>query len=65
MVICTNIFFSDNHAEEALIARLSYPAAIRAEELRLRALSKFTVKQVAKIGFVFCFLVSMSLYGSI
>lgn len=47
---------SDNHAEEALIARLSYPAAIRAEELRLRALSKFTVKQVAKIGFVFCFL---------
>lgn len=47
---------SDNHAEEALIARLSYPAAVRAEEMRLRALSKFTLKQVAKIAGVFCIL---------
>lgn len=47
---------SDSHAEEALIARMSYTAAIRAEELRLRALSKLTIKQVAKIAFVFCVL---------
>lgn len=47
---------TESHAEDALIARMSYSAAIRAEEMRLRALSKFTIKQVAKIAFIFCVL---------
>ena len=55
------LFFSESHAEDALIARMSYSAAIRAEEMRLRALSKFTIKQVAKIAFIFCVLVRSSL----
>ncbi|CAE1240410.1 SLC35F5 [Acanthosepion pharaonis] len=47
---------SDIYAEEAVIARLSYNASVRAEEARLRALSKLSLKQVAKIAFIFCIL---------
>jgi hypothetical protein len=46
------------YAEEQVIARLSYPAAVRAEELRLRALNKLTIKQVAKMAFMFSIIVS-------
>lgn len=47
---------SEAYAEEALIARLSYSASLRAEESRLRAMSKLTVKQVAKLALLFCLL---------
>ncbi|XP_053373579.1 solute carrier family 35 member F5-like isoform X1 [Mercenaria mercenaria] len=47
---------TDTYAEEQVIARLSYQAAVRAEELRLRALSKLTIKQVAKMAFMFSIL---------
>ncbi|XP_060597432.1 solute carrier family 35 member F5-like [Ruditapes philippinarum] len=46
-------FLFNMYAEEQVIARLSYPAAVRAEELRLRALNKLTIKQVAKMAFMF------------
>ncbi|OWF51586.1 solute carrier family 35 member F5-like isoform X1 [Mizuhopecten yessoensis] len=45
---------SETYAEEAVIARLSYSASLRAEEARLRAMSKLTIKQVAKMAFLFC-----------
>ncbi|KAL4222577.1 hypothetical protein ACF0H5_018616 [Mactra antiquata] len=44
---------TDTYAEEQVIARLSYTAALRAEEIRLRALSRFSIKQVAKMAFMF------------
>ncbi|XP_064646620.1 solute carrier family 35 member F5-like isoform X2 [Lineus longissimus] len=47
---------SENQAEDAIMARLSYSAFVRAEEYRLRFLSKMTVKQIAKIAFIFCVL---------
>lgn len=47
---------TDAYAEEQVIARLSYPAAVRAEEMRLRALSKLSIKQVAKLAFLFSIL---------
>ncbi|XP_048775113.2 solute carrier family 35 member F5-like isoform X2 [Ostrea edulis] len=47
---------SESYAEDALIARLSYSASLRAEESRLRANSKLTVKQVAKLALLFCVL---------
>lgn len=64
-LICNSYFFGDLHfvetyAEEALIARLSYSASLRAEESRLRAMSKLTVKQVAKLALLFCLLVRFS-----
>ena len=49
---------SESQAEDAVIARLSYTASIRAEADRLRALSKLTIKQVAKISLIFCIVVS-------
>lgn len=53
-------YFVEAYAEEALIARLSYSASLRAEESRLRAMSKLTVKQVAKLALLFCLLVRFS-----
>ncbi|KAK7502422.1 hypothetical protein BaRGS_00006375 [Batillaria attramentaria] len=47
---------SDEHAEEALMSRLSYQAYMRVEEERTRLSNKLTVKQVAKLAFIFCFL---------
>lgn len=47
---------SDEHAEEALMSRLSYQAYLRVEEERARLSNKLTVKQVAKLAFIFCFL---------
>ncbi|XP_050388484.1 solute carrier family 35 member F5 [Patella vulgata] len=44
---------SEVHAEDAVISRLSYSASLKAEEDRLNALSKLSVKQVAKLGFIF------------
>ncbi|XP_064598428.1 solute carrier family 35 member F5-like [Liolophura sinensis] len=46
----------DKFAEDALIARLSYTASLRAEEARFRSLSKLSVKEVAKLSFIFCIL---------
>ncbi|ESO82179.1 hypothetical protein LOTGIDRAFT_179913 [Lottia gigantea] len=43
----------DTHAEDAVLSRLSYSASLKAEEDRLKALSKLSVKQVAKLGFLF------------
>ncbi|XP_074650824.1 solute carrier family 35 member F5-like [Tubulanus polymorphus] len=47
---------SEDHAEDATLARLSYSAYQRAEEYRMRYLSKFTVRQVAKIALMFAVL---------
>ncbi|XP_014790994.1 solute carrier family 35 member F5 isoform X3 [Octopus bimaculoides] len=47
---------SDIYAEESVIARLSYNASIRAEEAKLRALSKLSLKQLAKVAIIYCIL---------
>lgn len=49
---------SETDATEALLARLSYQASIRAGEVARRAASKFPVQKVAKISLLFCVLVS-------
>ena len=53
-----NFILADTQAEEALLSRLSYSAYLRAEEIRLRAAAKLSVKQVAKLAFVFTIIVS-------
>lgn len=45
---------SEEFAEDAVLSRMSYNAFIRAEEARYRAASKLTVRQVAKLAFIFC-----------
>ena len=50
--------FSEVHAEEAVLARLSYSAYMRAVEARLKAANKLTVRQIIKISLIFCFIVS-------
>ncbi|XP_045481851.1 solute carrier family 35 member F5 [Harmonia axyridis] len=47
---------SETEAAEALLARLSYQASLRAGELAQRAAAKFTIFQVASIAFLFCLL---------
>ena len=49
---------SETDATEALLARLSYQASIRAGEVARRAASKFPIQKVAKISLMFCILVS-------
>jgi len=49
---------SEADAMEALLARLSYQASVRASEAAKRAAIKFPVKHVAKIAFMFCIFVS-------
>lgn len=52
---------SETEAAEALLARLSYQASVRAGELAKRAATKLPVINVAKIAFIFCLLVSNSM----
>ncbi|CAH1981810.1 unnamed protein product [Acanthoscelides obtectus] len=47
---------SENDATEALLARLSYQASLRAGELAKRAASKLPVSRVAKVALIFCLL---------
>lgn len=49
---------SETDATEALLARLSYQATLRAGELAKRAAIKLPVLRVAKLSLVFCVLVS-------
>ena len=49
---------SETDATEALLARLSYQASLRAGEIAKRAAIKLPVLRVAKISLVFCLLVS-------
>jgi hypothetical protein len=49
---------SETDATEALLARLSYQASVRAGEVARRAASKFPIQKVAKISLMFCILVS-------
>lgn len=56
---------SDTDATEALLARLSYQASIRAGEVARRAASKFSMQKVAKISLMFCILVSYINMGKI
>ncbi|KAL3286087.1 hypothetical protein HHI36_000600 [Cryptolaemus montrouzieri] len=53
---------SESEAAEALLARLSYQASLRAGELAQRAAAKFTVLEVARIAFMFCLLWFMGNY---
>ena len=52
---------SESDATEALLARLSYQASVRAGEHARRQAHKFSVQKVAKIALMFCLLVSDSL----
>ncbi|ESO86889.1 hypothetical protein LOTGIDRAFT_175977, partial [Lottia gigantea] len=54
---------SDTHAEDAVLSRLSYSASLKAEEDRLKALSKLSVKQVAKLVGALWALLSSILYA--
>lgn len=47
---------SEEGAMEALLARLSYQATLRAGEAAKRAANRFPVRRVAKIAFFFCIL---------
>lgn len=47
---------SETDATEALLARLSYQASVRAGEVARRAASKFPIQNVAKIALLFCIL---------
>ncbi|XP_011496253.1 PREDICTED: solute carrier family 35 member F5 [Ceratosolen solmsi marchali] len=47
---------SQNDATEALLARLSYQASVRAGEHARRQANKFSIQKVAKIALMFCFL---------
>ncbi|KRT85719.1 hypothetical protein AMK59_987, partial [Oryctes borbonicus] len=47
---------SETEATEALLARLSYPASIRAGELARRAASRLSVFSIAKLALIFCLL---------
>jgi len=49
----------DAHAEDALLARMSYTAYMRAVEARLKAASKLTVRQIVKVALICSFIVSM------
>ena len=48
----------DMHAEDALLARMSYTAYMRAVEARLKAASKLTVRQIVKVALICSFIVS-------
>ncbi|XP_019771993.1 solute carrier family 35 member F5 isoform X3 [Dendroctonus ponderosae] len=50
---------SEVEAADALLARLSYQASMRAGEIAKRATLKLPVEQVAKIALIFCLLVSL------
>lgn len=52
---------SESDATEALLARLSYQASLRAGEHARRQANKFSVQKVAKIALMFCLLVSNDL----
>ncbi|KAG5885949.1 hypothetical protein JTB14_018403 [Gonioctena quinquepunctata] len=47
---------SESEATEALLARLSYQASLRAGEIAKRAASKLPVLRIAKIALIFCLL---------
>lgn len=49
---------SEAEAAEALLARLSYQASLRADELARKAATKLPIFKVARIAFIFCLLVS-------
>lgn len=53
---------SDVDATEALLARLSYTASVRAGEAARRAATKFPIFKVAQIALTFCILVSILNY---
>lgn len=53
---------SDADATEALLARLSYQASIRAGEVARKTANKFPIHVVAKIAVMFCFLVSIDFF---
>lgn len=48
---------SDADATEALLARLSYQASVRAGEAARKSGNKYPINVVAKLAFTFCFLV--------
>lgn len=50
---------SETDATEALLARLSYQASLRAGELAKRAAIKLPIYRVAKIALIFCLLVTI------
>jgi solute carrier family 35 protein F5 len=52
---------SDFDATDALLARLSYQASIRAGHLAKRAANRLSIEHVAKIALTFCLLVWSSL----
>ncbi|XP_076459451.1 solute carrier family 35 member F5-like isoform X2 [Babylonia areolata] len=47
---------SEEHAEEALLSRLSYQASVRAEEERQRLSNRLSVKEVIRLAVIFCLL---------
>lgn len=49
---------SETDATEALLARLSYQASLRAGEIAKRAASRLPIFKVANIALIFCLLVS-------
>jgi solute carrier family 35 protein F5 len=53
---------SETDATEALLARLSYQASLRAGEMAKRAATKLPIFRVAKISLIFCLLVSLNVF---
>lgn len=52
---------SESDATDALLARLSYQASLRAGEVARRAANKLSVESVAKIALMFCILVKLTI----
>lgn len=52
----------DNGATEALLARLSYHASLRASEAARRAANRLPTQRIAKIALLFCLLVCVFFY---
>jgi len=62
MVICLHRCYLEIHAEEAILARLSYSAYMQVIEARLKAANKLSVRQIIKIAVIFSFIVSVKLW---
>jgi len=53
------IIYVEAHAEDALLARMSYTAYMRAVEARLKTASKLTVRQIVRVALICSFIVSI------
>lgn len=54
-----SFIYLESQADDALLARLSYAASLRAQENALKAANKLPMKEIARIALLFCIMVSL------